>query len=380
MIYADYASTTPLDSDVLKQMEPYFSACFGNGSSVHSLGREAAAAAEKAREQIAHVLGAEKNEIYFTSGGTESDNWAIWGTAQANKTKGNHIITSQIEHHAVLNCCKALEKEGFEVTYLPVDALGRVKIRDLEKAITSQTILISIMAANNEIGTKQPLEEIGNIAAENDIAFHTDAVQAVGNMEIEVKKQKITMLSLSAHKFYGPKGIGALFIRNGQKIQNLMCGGSQERDRRPGTLNIPGIVGMGYALEKQYADREKRNSTALAAANCIKQQLFSQLSGVTLNGDPENRLPGNLNFSFEGVQAESLLFLLDLCGISCSAGAACSAGAMSASHVLMAIKRDENYAKSALRITLSHLTTLQEAEQIAAAIVTNVKKIRKASI
>ncbi len=373
MIYADYAATTPLDNDVFEVMRPCFVEDFANASSVHCSGRAASQKIEDARNEISKIINCAKNEIYFTSGGTESDNWAIKGFVKANGTK--HVITSSIEHHAILNACKDLETEGVSVTYLPVDEYGRISISELEKAINEDTGLISIMTANNEIGTIQDIEEIGKIAKKYNIPFHTDAVQAVGTMKIDVEKANISMLSASAHKFYGPKGIGFLYIKNGIKIKNLLQGGAQERDRRPGTLNTPLIVGMACAFKKAVDNMEEHNLIAKARVERVKNIVFEKLDDVFENGYLENKLSGNLSLTFKNVQAEGLLVLLDMKGICVSAGAACSAGAVKVSHVLEAIKKHD--LGGTIRISLSHLTSEEEAEKIGIAIADAVNNLRK---
>lgn len=373
MIYADYAATTPIDEDVADEMFAYLKTNFANPSSIHSCGREASSVIENARKQIAKILNAQKNEIYFTSGGTESDNWAIQGVLAATEKK--HIITSLIEHHAVLNCCKALEKKGIKVTYLPVDKFGKVDINALREAITSDTALISIMTANNEIGTIQDIDKIGEIAKEYNISFHTDAVQAAGNLNIDVKKSNVSLLSVSAHKFYGPKGIGVLYIKEGTKISNLCYGGSQERDRRPGTLNTPLIVGMASALKKASDNLESNNLTVIKRVETVKEIVTKELPEAIFNGHPYDRLKGNLSVSFRDIQSESLLVLLDTMGVCVSAGAACSAGAVKTSHVLKAINKDaQKY--GTIRISLSHLTSEEEAIAIGNAVVNAVKNLK----
>lgn len=376
MIYADYAATTPIDKEVATIMTEVLYSDWGNAGSVHSYGRNARQRVEKAREDIAKVFNAEKNEIYFTSGGTESDNWALQGIAE--KHKNGHIIASSVEHHAVLNTLKYLENKGIQVDYLPVDKNGYVSPEDVKRAIKENTCLICVMAANNEIGTVQPIREIGAIAQEYNIPFFTDAVQASGQRDINVKRDGISLLSASSHKVYGPKGIGILYIREGTQIGNLMYGGSQERDRRPGTTVTPLAVGMAEALKKYAENRDEYNFKAKKSADTVKEIILSSLDNAYLNGG-ENRLSGNLNFYFEGVQAESLLLLLDLAGIACSAGAACSAGSVKLSHVISALpERGEKAASSSLRISLSHLTTESEAEIIGKTIVENVKKLMQA--
>ncbi len=372
MIYADYAATTPIDKDVLKRMEESFASDFANPSSTHQFGREASKAVEEARMSIASKINCNRNEIYFTSGGTESDNWAILGYVKANDVK--HVITSSIEHHAVLNTCLRLENEGVKVTYLSVDSVGRINIDELESSITDETGLISIMTANNEIGTIQDIDKIGEIAKKYNIPFHTDAVQAVGNIMIDVEKSNISMLSASAHKFYGPKGIGFLYIKNGIKISNLFEGGAQERDRRPGTVNTPLVVGMACALEKSIDNIKEYNLKQTERINTVKEIVLGKLPDVQINGDEVNRLSGNLSLFFDGIQSEGLVVLLDMMGVCVSAGAACSAGALKTSHVLKAINKVEG---ATIRISLSHLTTKEEAETIGNTIVEAVNKLRK---
>ena len=373
MIYADYSATTPVDKEVAQSIYNLITTNYANASSVHSLGREASSLIENARKEIAKILNAEKNEIYFTSGGTESDNWAIQGVIEATDKK--HIITTCIEHHAVLNTCKNLEKRGVKVTYLSVDKDGRIDLNQLKNAITDDTALISIMTANNEIGTLQDIHAIGEIAKEYNVPFHTDAVQAIGNVKIDVKKSNVSLLSLSAHKFYGPKGIGVLYVKNGVKIANQLFGGSQERDRRPGTLNTPLIVGLKNALIKADENLEANNQVLYKRTQKVKEIVLKAIPDALFNGHPEYRLKGNLSFSFSGVQSEGLLVLLDTYGVMVSAGAACSAGAVTVSHVIKAINDNaENY--GTIRISLSHLTTDEEAEAIGNAVVKAVQNLR----
>ncbi|MBR6765410.1 MAG: cysteine desulfurase [Clostridia bacterium] len=372
MIYADFAATTPLDKDVLEKMLPFFYGEFANASSTHAMGRSSASYIENARKEIAEIINADKSEIYFSSGGTESDNWAIKDIIDANQ--GKHIITTQIEHHAVLNCCEALEKNGVRVTYLSVDKYGRIDLNELRNSITKDTALISVMTANNEIGTLQDINKIGEIAKEFSVPFHTDAVQAMGSVDIDVKKVNISLLSMSAHKFYGPKGIGVLYIKNGVRISNLIYGGSQERDRRAGTHNTPLIIGMAEALKKAYFEKERR-AIVKERADTVKKIVLSGTDRVTVNGYDE-RLEGVISFSFEGIQAEGLVVLLDMQGICVSAGAACSAGAVKTSHVIKAIKKEEAERVGTIRVSLSYLTTEEEAECIGKAIVEAVKNLR----
>ena len=372
MIYADYAATTPLDEEVLEKMVPFFCDNFSNASSIHTMGRNVSTYVENARKTISEILHCNKNEIYFTSGGTESDNWALKGFVEENGVK--HIITSQIEHHAVLNTCCELEKNGVRVTYLPVDEFGLINLKQLEDSICEDTGLISIMTANNEIGTIQDIDGIGEVAKKYNIPFHTDAVQAVGNIKIDVQSSNISMLSASAHKFFGPKGIGFLYIKNGIKIKNIFHGGSQERDRRPGTVNTPLVIGMACALEKVYKNIEEKNSVTKERVETIKNIVLNNLNDVYLNGHPQNKLSGNLSLTFKDIQAEGLLVLLDMKGICVSAGAACSAGAIKTSHVIRAINKHE--LGGTIRISLCHLTTDEEAKFIGDNIVDAVNNLR----
>ncbi len=355
-IYLDYAATTPVHPEVVKTMLPYFTERFGNPSSIHSYGQEARVALEEARISIADFIGASTDEIVFTSGGTEADNIALTGLAYANESKGNHIITSSIEHHAVLETCRFLETRGFNVTRLPVDGYGIVNPDDVKKAINGKTILISIMHANNEIGTIQPVKEIGDIAREADVYFHTDAVQATGHIPLDVSELGVNLLSISAHKIYGPKGIGALFIRKGTRINPLIHGGEQEKRRRAGTENIPGIIGFGKAIEfaRQEMDKERLRLTGLR--NRLIQGLMERIEHIRLNGHPENRLPNNINISVDFVEGESMVLNLDLEGICTSTGSACSSSSLEPSHVLVAIGLPPQQAHGSLRITLGMLT------------------------
>jgi cysteine desulfurase len=335
-VYMDHSATTYVRKEVVEAMAPYHAENFGNPSSIYRIARESRRAIDSARAEVAKALGADPDEIYFTSGGSESDNWAIKGVAFANRKKGNHIITSAIEHHAVLHTCEYLEKEGFTVTYLPVDQYGLVSPADLEKAITDKTILISVMYANNEIGTIEPIAELGAIARMHKVPFHTDAVQAIGNIPIDVKAQNIDLLSLSAHKFYGPKGVGALYVRKGMKIDNLIHGGGQERRHRAGTENIAGIVGLGKAIALATADIEGHNRRIRALRDRLLTGILKTIPHARLNGHPEKRLPGNINVSFEFVEGESILLWLDDEGICASTGSACTSGSLEPSHVLLA--------------------------------------------
>ena len=351
-IYMDHSATTYVKPEVLEAMIPYFTEHFGNPSSIYGIARYSKKAIDTARVQTAKAVGADPDEIYFTSGGSESDNWAIKGVALANRKRGNHIITTQIEHHAVLQTCQFLEKEGFEVTYLPVDQYGLVNPVDLEKAITDKTILVSVMYANNEIGTIEPIVELGAIARKHKVYFHTDAVQAIGNIPIDVKSQNIDLLSLSAHKFYGPKGVGALYIKKGVRIENLIHGGGQERKRRAGTENIAGIVGLGKAIELATADIPGHNATIKAMRDRLIKGVLEKIPNSRLNGHPEKRLPGNFNVSFEFIEGESMLLWLDDEGVCASTGSACTSGSLEPSHVLLATGLPIEISHGSLRLTL----------------------------
>ena len=379
IIYMDHSATTYVRKEVLDAMVPYYSEHFGNPSSIYSIARDSKKAIDTSRAQVAKVLGAEPDEIYFTSGGSESDNWAIKGIAFANRKKGNHIITSAIEHHAVLHTCQYLEKEGFTVTYLPVDQYGLVDPAGLEKAITDKTILISIMYANNEIGTIEPVAELGAIARKHKIPFHTDAVQAVGNVPIDVKAQNIDMLSLSAHKFYGPKGAGVLYIRKGVKIDNLIHGGGQELRRRAGTENIAGIVGLGKAIELATADIEGHNRKIRALRDRLMSGILATIPNSRLNGHPEKRLPGNINISFEFIEGESMLLWLDDEGICASTGSACTSGSLEPSHVLLATGLPVEISHGSLRLTLGDVNTEADVDFVLGVLPKVVSRLRDMS-
>lgn len=351
-IYFDHAATTPTNKKIAAAMLAYMTEKFGNPSSVHSFGRETRQEIATARESLARLIGAAPNEIFFTSGGSESDNFALKGVAFANQKKGNHIITTKIEHHAILHTCEWLEKHGFEVTYLPVDEDGLIRIADLQAAITDNTILISIMFANNEVGTIEPIAEIGKIAKEHGIYFHTDAVQAVGAVEIDVNALNVDLLSLSGHKFYGPKGIGALYIRRGVKIETVQHGGAQERNLRAGTENIPAIVGLGMATELAKENLMKSTSFLTGLRDKLIKGIERSIPDVKLNGHRVKRLPGNVNFSFRYIEGESLLLNLDMKGIAASSGSACTSGSLDPSHVLLAMGMTHEIAHGSLRITL----------------------------
>ncbi|MBV7275177.1 cysteine desulfurase NifS [Clostridiaceae bacterium UIB06] len=376
-IYMDYAATTFIKPEVLEEMNPYFTQYFGNPSSIYHISRKTKGAIDMARDRIASSINSRNDEIYFTSGGSEADNWAIKGIAFANREKGNHIITSCIEHHAVLHTCNYLEEQGFEVTYLPVDEYGFIKIDDLKEAITDKTILVSIMFANNEIGTIEPIKEIGEICKQRGVFFHTDAVQAIGNIPIDVKDMNIDLLSMASHKFYGPKGMGALYIRKGIKIHNLIHGGAQERARRAGTENVAGIVGMGKAIELAVQNIESESKRLIFLRDKLINGLL-KITGVKLNGaSGDKRLPGNINVSFEGIDGEVLLMSLDNLGICASSGSACSAGAIEPSQVLLSIGISKEMAKGALRLTLGSETTEEEIDCLLEVMPGIINRIRK---
>ena len=360
-------------------MKPYFIENFSNPSSVYDIAQHSKAAVEDAREQIANILGARTNEIYFTGGGSESDNWAIKGTAEAYKTKGNHIITSKLEHHAVLHICQYLEKQGFEVTYLDVDADGKISLEELEAAIKPETILISIMFANNEIGTIQPIKEIGAIAKKHGVLFHTDAVQAFAHVPIDVQEMNIDMLSASGHKFNGPKGIGFMYIRKGVKIGSFIHGGAQERSRRAGTHNVPGIVGMAAAARLAADAMDERIKQECELRDYLIDRILTEIPYVRLNGHRTDRLPNNANFSFQFIEGESLLIMLDQRGICASSGSACTSGSLDPSHVLLAIGLPHEIAHGSLRLTLSHENTKEEMDYVVEQLKFIVDRLRSMS-
>ena len=376
MIYLDNAATTKTAPEVVEAMLPYFTELYGNPSSVYQFAQKSKEAVAASRETIAGALGAKPEEIYFTAGGTEADNWAIKAAAEAYRAKGNHIITSKIEHHAVLHTCQWLEKQGFEVTYLDVDETGIVKLDQLEKAIRPETILISIMFANNEIGTIQPVKEIGEIARRHGVLFHTDAVQAFGQLPIQVDEMNIDMLSSSGHKLNGPKGIGFLYIRKGVKIRSFVHGGAQERKRRAGTENVPGIVGYGAAVERAVRTMEQRTARERELRDYLISRVLAEVPYTRLNGHRTKRLPNNANFSFQFVEGESLLIMLDMEGICGSSGSACTSGSLDPSHVLLAIGLPHEIAHGSLRLTLSEETTKEELDYVAEAIKKIVERLR----
>ena len=377
-IYMDNSATTPVRREVVEEMLPYMTENFGNPSSIYEIGKISKHAIDKARVKVANALGAEENEIYFTSGGTESDNWAIKGIAFANRNKGKHIITSSIEHHAVLHTCAWLERQGFEVTYLPVDKYGMVSPEEVKKAIRDDTILISIMLANNEIGTIQPVEEIGKIAKENRIYFHTDAVQAIGHVPIDVNKMNIDLLSLSGHKFEGPKGCGALYIRKGTKIDTLLHGGAQERKRRAGTENVPGIAGLGKAIELATAEIEESNKTLLELRECLIKGLL-KIPKTHLNGHPTQRLANNVNVTFEYIEGESLLLLLNAKGIFASTGSACNSSSLEPSLVLTACGVPHEIVHGSLRLSLGRMNSKKDVDRVLEVLPEIVQKLRNMS-
>ena len=378
-VYMDHAATTFMRPEVLAAMAPYFSRYFGNPSSLYRFARESRKGVEEARMQVATALGAEPEEISFTAGGSEADNWAIKGVASALRKKGDHIITTAIEHHAVLHTCEALEKQGYRVTYLPVDGDGRVDPGDVRNAITDRTILVSVMTANNEIGTVQPITEIGRVAHAHGVLFHTDAVQAVGAVPIDVDALGIDLLSLSGHKFYGPKGTGALYIRRGTRIESLIHGGGQERGRRAGTENVPGIVGLGRAIELATADIEGHNRRIAAMRDRLVRGVLGSIPDTRLNGHPKQRLPNNANFSFRYVEGESILLLLDAHGICASTGSACSSASLEPSHVLLATGLPHEEAHGSLRLTLGDANTEDDVDYVLEVLPEVIGRLRQIS-
>ncbi len=375
-IYLDHAATTPVSESVLSEMMPFFRNCWGNASAVYATGREARKAIEKARKQVAEAIGAEPREILFTGGGSESDNLAVKGTAFALREKGKHIITTAIEHPAVLNTCHWLEKQGFEITYVKPEPTGVIDPAKVLACIRDETVLISMMAANNEIGTIEPVAEIGAIAKERDILFHTDAVQAVGAIPVNVQKWNADLLSISAHKFYGPKGTGALYVRRGTRIDSLIHGGEQERGLRAGTENVPAIVGLGKAIETADRDLEKNAEETALLRDRLVNGIMAEIPGARLNGTMAGRLPNNCNISFDGIDGEALLLRLDLAGIAASSGSACTAGNQEISHVLKAIGLTENEAKGSLRLTTGTGNTEKEMDETVRTISEIVKDLR----
>ena len=379
MIYLDNAATTKVADSVVDAMLPYFKEYYGNASSIYQLGAKSKEALDESREYIAGTLGAKTNEIYFTAGGSESDNWAIKATADAYARKGKHIITSAIEHHAVLHTCEYLEKHGYEVTYVGVDENGVIKLDELKAAIRPDTILISVMFANNEIGTIQPIKEIGEIAKEHDILFHTDAVQAYAQVPINVDEMHIDMLSASGHKLNGPKGIGFLYIRKGIKIRSFVHGGQQERGRRAGTENIPGIVGLVAAAKRSFSMLEEKMKKEIELRDYLISRIEAEIPYCRLNGDRKKRLPNNVNFSFQFIEGESMLILLDSKGIAASSGSACTSGSLDPSHVLLAIGLPHEIAHGSLRLTLSEENTKEEMDYVVEQLTAILERLRSMS-
>ena len=379
MIYLDNAATTKVADSVVDAMLPYFKEYYGNASSIYQLGAKSKEALDESREYIAGTLGAKTNEIYFTAGGSESDNWAIKATAVAYAQKGKHIITSAIEHHAVLHTCEYLEKHGYEVTYVGVDENGVIKLDELKAAIRPDTILISVMFANNEIGTIQPIKEIGEIAKEHDILFHTDAVQAYAQVPINVDEMHIDMLSASGHKLNGPKGIGFLYIRKGIKIRSFVHGGQQERGRRAGTENIPGIVGLAAAAKRSFSMLEEKMQKEIELRDYLISRIEAEIPYCRLNGDRKKRLPNNVNFSFQFIEGESMLILLDSKGIAASSGSACTSGSLDPSHVLLAIGLPHEIAHGSLRLTMSEENTKEEMDYVVEQLTAILERLRSMS-
>ena len=378
-IYMDNGATTRVTEPVFEAMQPYFCEIYGNPSSAHNFGYVSRHAVDAAREQVARAINADVNEIYFTGCGTESDNWAVRGAAYENVKKGRHIITTAIEHHAILHTCAQLEKEGFEVTYLPVDEYGFVTPEQLDAAIRPDTTLVSIMTANNEIGTIEPIAELAAVCKKRGVLFHTDAVQAIGSVKIDVKAMQIDMLSMSGHKFHAPKGIGVLYIRKGVRLQQFMNGGAQERNRRAGTENLASIVGIGKAIELATADIDVHNAKLSAIRDHMIERILKEIPYTRLNGHPTTRLPGNVNVCFRFIEGESLLMLLDAKGIAGSSGSACTSGSLDPSHVLLAIGLPHEIAHGSLRLSLSEENTMEEADYVVDALVEIVSRLRSMS-
>ena len=383
IVYMDHAGTTPLAPEVLRAMTPYFTELFGNPSSIHAVGQEARYALDEARERVARVLNCRPREVVFTGGGTESDNTAIVGVATALRETGNHIITTSVEHHAVLHTCQHLESQGFDVTYVPVDSDGVVQPEAVKKAITDRTVLVSVMYANNEIGVVNPISDISAVVKERaaelsrTILLHTDAVQAAGYLDLDVRKLGVDLLSLSGHKFHGPKGTGVLFIRRGAPFLPFLLGGGQERERRSGTENIPGIVGLSVALETANAEREEASRHCAGLRDRIVEQVLARVPGSRLNGHPTQRLPNNANFSFPGVEGEPILLGLDMAGIAASSGSACSSGSLEPSHVLLALGQSAETARGSLRLTLGRGNTDEQVDYLINVLVDLVARLRQ---
>jgi cysteine desulfurase len=378
-VYVDNSATTPIHPQVIEEMLPYFTEKFGNPSSIHSFGREAKQAMDEARERVAGAIGSRNDEIYFTGSGTEADNWAVKGAAYANRQKGNHIITTKIEHHAILHTCEYLEKHGFDVTYLDVDEYGQISTEALREAINDRTILVSVMFANNELGTIQPVEEIGRITKEKGIYFHTDAVQAMGNIAIDVNKLNIDLLSVSAHKIRGPKGIGALYIRKGVRIDNLIHGGAQERKKRSGTENVAAVVGLGKAAQLVSDNLREHVGRMTFLRDRLISGIKEKIGHVRLNGHPIERLANNVNFSFDFIEGEALLLSLDMVGIAASSGSACTSGSLDPSHVLLATGLNHETAHGSLRISLGEINTREDIDYILEQLPPIVDRLRELS-
>lgn len=379
VVYLDHAATTPMDTQVLEAMLPYFTEKFGSASTLYSLGLEAGEAVEEARIHVARLINARPEEIYFTSGGTESDVWATYGVANAKEKKGKHIITSRIEHKAVLEPCHILEKRGYTVTYLDVDAQGMIDVNQLASSITDETVLISIMHANNEIGTIEPVEEIGRIAREKGIHFHTDAVQTAGHIPVDVNEIGCDSLAISAHKLYGPKGVGVMYIRKGARVDRLMPGGGQEHNKRAGTHNVPGIVGLGKAAELAHNRMAEEAQDTMLLRDALIAGVESRIKDIRLNGHRTKRLPNNVNFSFDGIEGESLILLMNMNGICVSSGSACTSGSLDPSHVLMATGLKHEQAHGSLRMTLGKDNTMEDIEKVLETLPGIVARLREMS-
>ena len=378
-VYLDYSATTPVKEEVLNEMIPYFTEKFGNPSSLYDKGLESKDAITEARERVASLINARAGEVFFTAGGTESDNWAVFGSAEALKSKGNHIITTKIEHHAMLHSCEFLEKQGYDITYLSIDKDGYISLDELEKAITDKTVLISIMMVNNEIGTVQPIKEACAIAKKHGVLFHTDAVQALGNVEIDVKDLGIDLMSMSSHKIYGPKGTGALYIRKGVRIANYLHGGAQENRKRAGTENLPGIIGFGKAAELSKANFENHVKHCSELRNYLKDRILNEIPDTYVNGTMEHRHPGNLNITFKYIEGESILLLLNQFGISVSTGSACSSTSLNPSHVLTALGVPVEMIHGTIRFTVGDFTTKEDIDYVIENLKTIVSRLRELS-
>ena len=378
-VYLDYSATTPVKEEVLNEMIPYFTEKFGNPSSLYDKGLESKDAITEARERVASLINARAGEVFFTAGGTESDNWAVFGSAEALKSKGNHIITTKIEHHAMLHSCEFLEKQGYDITYLSIDKDGYISLDELEKAITDKTVLISIMMVNNEIGTVQPIKEACAIAKKHGVLFHTDAVQALGNVEIDVKDLGIDLMSMSSHKIYGPKGTGALYIRKGVRIANYLHGGAQENRKRAGTENLPGIIGFGKAAELSKANFENHVKHCSELRNYLKDRILNEIPDTYVNGTMEHRHPGNLNITFKYIEGESILLLLNQFGISVSTGSACSSTSLNPSHVLTALGVPVEMIHGTIRFTVGDFTTKEDIDYVVEHLKTIVSRLRELS-